>query len=112
MIDDIYQKWVVLHKFNDWFYRTKAWLSWNNLIGKTFTVPWPTGYIVLESGEDLLSADPNDLYRPLLEELVGKQGRDWQWGSSVLSGTQAVHLKIKLRYGKTKLIPFFILKWG
>ena len=34
-------------------------------------VCWPRG---------LESADPNDHYRPWLEENVGKQGVDWDWG--------------------------------
>lgn len=66
-------------------------LRWKYLLGVKVTVPWPVGHI--EIGPDhrqwddtmgavkqsVLSADPNDHYRPWLEENIGRQGWDWDW---------------------------------
>jgi hypothetical protein len=43
------------------------------------------------------SADPNDHYRPWLEEHVGKQGWDWNWG---LYGNNAAENKLRIKFRK------------
>lgn len=54
------------------------------------SVRWPKGDVAVgysdprwyDCGASLVlieSADPNDHYRPFMEEWIGKQGRDWSW---------------------------------
>lgn len=53
-------------------------------------VKWPVGAIVVGYDDprwydcgacfvEIESADPNDFYRPFMEEWIGKQGWDWSW---------------------------------
>ena len=54
------------------------------------SVKWPSGpigvgyddarwYDVGAARVQIHSADPNDHYRPFMEQYVGRQGPDWQW---------------------------------
>jgi hypothetical protein len=44
------------------------------------TVPWPYERTIQnERGHDFRTCDPNELMRPELELIVGKQGVDWDW---------------------------------
>ena len=66
-------------------------LWWKLMPGVTIKVKWPNGEIIVDDSdprwEDIggatmmkfHSADPNDHYRPWMEENVGKQGWDWDW---------------------------------
>lgn len=67
-------------------------LWWRFMPGVVINVKWPKGQVKVGpshrdgySGygpefEYVDSADPNDHYRPWMEQHVGKQGRDWNWG--------------------------------
>ena len=109
-----------------WFPRTgwmpcdlniKEKLWWRFMPGAVINVAWPNGAIVKEfidqykTDEQWLSADPNDHYRPWLEEHVGKQGWDWNWG---VGGTDvsANRLTIKIRRKHEKYATIAALRWS
>ena len=75
-------------------------LWWKLMPGPTITVKWPICHN---------SADPNELYRPWLEENVGRQGWDWDWriGESVTDT-----LTIKFRKGRAKYAIIAALDWN
>jgi hypothetical protein len=54
------------------------------------SVRWPKGPVAVQYGDprwydcgatwvQIESADPNDHYRPFMEEWIGRQGWDWSW---------------------------------
>jgi len=66
----------------------KIWWSFAPYI--EISVKWPKGKIAVKYGDsrwydcgatwvEIESADPNDHYRPFMEEWIGRQGRDWDW---------------------------------
>ena len=70
-------------------------------------VRWPSGYIAVDRKDprwydvgarlvEIHSADPNDFYRPFMEEWIGRQGPDWQWYMGDLDATENC-LTIRLR---------------
>lgn len=73
---------------------------WNFCPGTTIVVKWP---------HDEYSADPNNFYRPFLEENVGKQGRDWNWR---INNWENNTLLLKLRYGKTEWASYLTILWS
>lgn len=75
-------------------------LWWKLMPGTTITVKWPIFHN---------SADPNEIYRPWLEENVGRQGWDWDWriGDSVTDT-----LTIKFRKGRDKYAIIAALDWN
>jgi hypothetical protein len=115
-----------------WFPRTgwmpcglniKDKLWWRFMPGAVINVAWPIGQVKVGpshrdgySGygpefEYVDSADPNDHYRPWMEEHVGKQGWDWNWG---LSGTDVSlnRLTIKIRQKHEKYATIAALRWS
>ena len=99
----------------------KLW--WRFMPGAVINVAWPKGQVKVGpshrdgySGygpefEYVDSADPNDHYRPWLEEHVGKQGWDWNWG---VGGTDvsANRLTIKIRQKHEKYATIAALRWS
>lgn len=84
----------IIFLYDFWQMVAYPWLHkkwWARRIGISVSVPWPTGMVevgpasiewnglINEPRQIVFSADPNDHYRPWLEQHVGKQGRDWQW---------------------------------
>jgi hypothetical protein len=79
-------------------------LWWKFAQGPEIAVKWPTGMITAGPGpEDPLwfdlggaayitfeSADPNDHYRPWLEQNVGQQGWDWNWKHHIVANDNEV----------------------
>lgn len=67
-------------------------LWWRFMPGVVINVAWPKGLVKVGPGhrdgwsgygpefEYVDSADPNDHYRPWMEQHVGRQGWDWNWG--------------------------------
>lgn len=84
--------------------------------GVIVKVKWPVGWVRLwEDGNggvvDCESADPNDHYRPWMEEHVGKQGWDWNW--DLLDNDASTNrLTIKVRRSKADLVSVMALMWG
>jgi hypothetical protein len=93
----------------------KLW--WRFMPGAVINVQWPNGPIVKEfidqykTDEQWLSADPNDHYRPWLEEHVGKQGWDWNWGMADRDATEN-RLTIKIRQKYAKYATIAALRWS
>lgn len=89
---------------------TKIW--WKFVPGVTIVVPWPTGEILTGL---IFSADPNDWYRPWLEEHVGKQGWDWDW-THVISQNSIRYTSdgvcIKFRKAKASFASLAALRWS
>ena len=98
-------------------------LWWKFMPGVVINVKWPTGQIRVGpshrdgwSGygpefEYVESADPNDHYRPWMEQHVGKQGRDWNWG---MAGNDVAEnrltIKIRRKYQDCAIIAK--LQWS
>ena len=94
--------------------REKLW--WRFVPGETITVRWPSGWVVVEERPDgsqiaVESTDPNDHYRPELERLVGRQGRDWDWGLHSYD-IRDDRLIIKIRKKYANLASYFAIKWA
>lgn len=100
--------------------REKIW--WRFMPGVIVKVRWPKGQVKVGpshrdgwSGcgpefEYIESADPNDHYRPWMEEHIGRQGWDWNWG---MANDDVVgnRLTIKIRKNKAHYATFIALKW-
>ena len=99
----------------------KLW--WRFMPGVVINVAWPKGPLVVDHNDprwvdlggavwvSIDSADPNDHYRPWMEEHVGKQGWDWNWG---LDNNDAAdnRLTIKIRRKHEKYATIAALKWS
>lgn len=98
-------------------------LWWRFMPGVTITVRWPRGQVQVGPGhregwsgtgeyfEYVESSDPNDHYRPWLEQHVGRQGWDWNWrlfGNNVAEDCQT----IKIRRPKTHWCSIIALQWN
>ena len=91
---DIIDKILILRHENLW---RLFWWRWGP--GVAIKVKWPPG------------GDPNHHYRPEIEEYVGRQGWDWDWG---LKGNDinCNRLTIKFRKGKESHAMYFAMKWS
>ena len=89
----------------------KLW--WRFIPGAVINVAWPRGPLVVDHNDprwvdlggavwvSIDSADPNDHYRPWLEQHVGKQGWDWNWGMGGMDATEnRLTIKIRRKYAK------------
>lgn len=79
--------------------REQLW--WRFVPGVVINVRWPTGETRIKQESSgvwdyVKSADPNDHYRPWMEEHVGQQGWDWNWGMADRDATDN-RLTIKFR---------------
>lgn len=98
-------------------------LWWRFVPGVVIKVRWPVGPLVVDHNDprwvdlggavwvQIDSADPNDHYRPELERLVGRQGRDWNWGvadNDVANNS----LTIKIRQKYADYATILALKWS
>ena len=93
----------------------KLW--WKFMPGEEINVVWPVSEIRIRQEESgiwdyVRTADPNDHYRPWLEENVGKQGWDWDWvvGPGI-NGPRRDSVLIKFRIGKTKFATIAAILW-
>lgn len=102
----------------------KETLWWRFVPGVIVNVRWPAGNIVVDHNDprwcdlggavwvDLgFSSDPNDHYRPWLEQHVGRQGWDWNWG---LADRDAVsnRLTIKIRKKHSGYALIAAMRWS
>ena len=99
----------------------KLW--WRFMPGIVINVNWPKGQIKVGpshrdgwSGygpefEYVDSADPNYHYRAWMEEHVGKQGWDWNWGMANMDATEN-RLTIKIRRKYAKYATIAALRWS
>lgn len=97
----------------------KLW--WWLMPGVIVKVKWPKGPIVVDHDDprwydvgatrvEIESTDPNDHYRPWMEENVGKQKLDWDWGF-VGNDVNENCLTIKVRQSKAKYATIMALHW-
>ena len=101
--------------------RDKLW--WRFMPGVVINVKWPKGQVKVGPGhrdgysgygpeyEYVDSADPNDHYRPWMEQYVGKQGRDWNWGMANMDATEN-RLTIKIRQKYAKYATIAAIQWS
>ena len=95
-------------------FREKLW--WRFMPGVVINVKWPSGWVVLHEAHDgskvsTESADPNDHYRPWMEDNVGRQGWDWNWGMADRDATDN-RLTIKIRQKHAKYATLAALRWS
>jgi len=88
---------------------------WRYMPGEEVVVKWPNGPVIKEfidqykTDDQLLSADPNDHYRPYLEQHVGQQAWDWDWRiDNVATDT----LRIKIRRKHKNYAIMLSLMWA
>ena len=99
----------------------KLW--WRFVPGVVVNVKWPSGKIVVNDKDprwvdlggavwvEFESADPNDHYRPWMEQHVGRQGRDWNWGMANMDATEnRLTIKIRQKYAKYAMIA--AIQWS
>lgn len=100
--------------------REKLW--WLLVPGVMIKVRWPKGKINVDHNDprwvdlggavwvELESADPNDHYRPWMEQNVGRQKWDWDWGF-VGNDVSDNCLTIKVRRKHEKYVTIMSLMW-
>ena len=113
-----------------YFWRQNHWLPcglniqdklwWRFMPGVVVNVRWPKGQVRVGPShrdgyagygaefEYVDSADPNDHYRPWMEQHIGKQGWDWNWGMADRDATDN-RLTIKIRQRHAILAA---IKWS
>jgi hypothetical protein len=92
----------------------KLW--WRFVPGVVINVAWPKGWVVLHEDPDgskvsTDSADPNDHYRPWMEQHVGRQGWDWNWGMADRDATDN-RLTIKIRQRHARYATIAAIRWS
>lgn len=100
-LDDI-QRLIDMRKYRGIEMSLLEQLWWRFMPGVTITVRWP---------RDVESSDPNDHYRPWLEQHVGRQGWDWNWR---LFGNNAAddQLTIKIRRQHARYATIASMRWS
>ena len=118
-----------------YFWRQNHWLPcglnikeklwWRFMPGVVINVKWPSGMIVAGPGPEdprwhdwggaayitFESADPNDHYRPWMEQHVGRQGWDWNWGMADRDASDnRLTIKIRRKYQNYAIIAK--LQWS
>ena len=85
-------------------------LWWRYMPGVTVMVQWPRGWTQPDHlGNQILSADPNDHYRPYMEKHIGRQGWDWDWRIDDFAKDT---LTIRLRRRHQHHASVLALKWA
>lgn len=87
-------------------------LWWKLMRYESVVLPWPkNAWTVMDHlGTQIQSSDPNDHWRPWLEENVGRQGWDWDWRLvQLINGYD--HVEVGFRRGKTDAKTAFALRW-
>lgn len=97
----------------------KLWWLW--MPGMTIHLPWPPTWTTPDQyGVSINSSDPNDHYRPWLEENCGCQGWDWDWRVVFQRDVFRVYnnpyqlddaVEIKFRKGKESIAVLAKLRW-
>ena len=116
-----------------YFWRQNHWLPcglniiqklwWRFVPGVVINVRWPKGPLVVDHNDprwvdlggavwvSIDSADPNDHYRPWMEQHVGRQGWDWNWGMANMDATEN-RLTIKIRQKYAKYATIAAIQWS
>ncbi len=98
-------------------------LWWRFVPGVVINVQWPKGPLIVDHNDprwvdlggavwvQIDSADPNDHYRPFMEQHIGKQGWDWNWGMADCDARDN-RLTIKIRRKHQKYATLLAIKWA
>lgn len=101
--------------------KEKLW--WWLIPGVVIKVKWPKGKIAVDHNDprwadlggavwiEFESTDPNDHYRPWLEQNVGRQKWDWDWGF-VGNDANENCLTIKIRRKHEMYASMALIKWS
>ena len=114
-------KWEIHYRFG-----IIKGLWWRFMPGTEIELLWPRGRVVVTpdqpgwdpslgaTKQSLFSADPNDHYRPWLEEHVGRQGWDWDWRIGEVATTTGDRdtIRIKIRRGRAEYATIAALRWA
>lgn len=86
-----------------------SWIWWKWVPGSCVSVPWPAGR----------PFDPDGMYRPWLEQHVGRQGWHWDWqfyghmeGGRYGSREVYDEVEIRVRRDCAHWVPVIALKWS
>lgn len=99
--------WRSVH-INKYNFIQKDWaaLLWALMPSNVVTVAWPQGWTETDHlGNQFLSSDPNDHWRPWLEKNVGRQYWSWDWRIS----TDCQNVEIQFR--KKQDMLHFTMRW-
>ncbi len=99
LITDI--KLYIKDSLKIYYFKSKAYIFWNYVPGTIVTVSWPVA--------GAFSCDPNDFYRPYLEQRVGSQTWDWDWR---IAKNSMSDLEIKLRKKRQHYASILKLMWN
>jgi hypothetical protein len=113
------------YKVRQWFKPHYVWTRiWWRFVGKIeVTVKWPTGDIVVDHNDprwydlggavwiSFFSADPNDHYRPWMEQNVGRQNWDWNW-ELINNNVAENRLTIRMREKHAVYATHIALMWN
>ena len=106
-------KWEIHRRFGP-----VSALWWKFMPGVKITVKWPRGWTkpINAAGGGFIqmdSADPNDQFRPWLEQNVGRQGWDWDWRLNGHANeiTESDTITIKFRKARAEYATMFKLIW-
>ena len=110
--------------FKEWRNR----IYWRLVDYVEIDVKWPTGILAVDHDHprwydvgavwvEIDSADPNDHYRPFLEQWIGRQGWDWDWrlawhGRNIETGEQNGRLTIRMRQKHAIYASHIALMWN
>lgn len=97
-------------------------LAWRFILRHEVVAEWPTGWTKPHPAAgggfiQVESADPNDHFRPWLEEHCGRQGWDWDWrlwtnGETMWTPGYSEPDRLLIRFRKESSAVWFRLTWG
>lgn len=88
-------------------------IRWKYWLKAEVSIPWPQGWTRPDHlGNSRDSSDPNDHYRPWLEQHAGPQGRSWDWMLDRNSLDEYGWNNIKIKFRDPKAATLFVLKFG
>jgi hypothetical protein len=116
---------TIIEKLKDWYSQLYWWI-----VGYVeITVKWPEHKMIIGKHGDpgwydvgatyveFETSDPNDHYRPFLEEWIGRQGRDWDWylrwhGRNIETQESNGYLTIRMRKKHAIYASHIALMWN
>ena len=88
-------------------------LRWKYWLKSEVSIPWPRGWTRPDHlGNSSDSSDPNEHYRPWLEQHAGPQGRSWDWMLDRDSVDEQGWADIKIKFRDAKIATLFVLTWS
>ena len=107
-----------------WFYIFfMNWVFWYIFPTVEIRLKWPVGYITVGPDhpkwdwslgatlQEGFSADPNDHYRPWLEENIGRQSWAWDWKMANSDAADNM-LTLRVRRDKAEYATIAAMRWA